>query len=969
MPRTLRSSGRRRTTTLYRDPSIEREDSGGSSSSGGEDRASAGSACGSSSDGSSGNEGEPVRRQPARRAASGLHRWSGGNDHRIGKGKRKGKGIGIGKRAPESSSSGEESGAPVTAAPSLRTRRRRRSRGSIGRAGGNAGGDVLAGLPAPRSRGSGARGRTRNKRTLGDTDSESDGADGGATHKGKSNGSKERSCQDDNDNDNDKVSDCSEEQNREAGTPMQTRRSGRKAYGRKTTAVARAARRPVKRKRAVHSSDEEFVLDSDENEDEDESNESLGNDTDEDDGACVEDDIGAIGDADLSEEDDARGALSKAFANIDHDPIGTADDDSDSGNDDNDNDDNDNDDKRPPNHPRPGAAPAAKPTRTEILPSPRRTACVPFGVHSGDSFSDREAEGRSWRRRLSHRCPECPSTEDAITCEALPRVHVCYLAPDGRSRQCFALETLRQIALQSEQLFELRVDVDGERQNFLQPPAFRTTMSDDLVDQIASKFGRGALDLHGEYYRHREKDRHRGGTCNGNGGGGDGDGRGAETIYDSFTAFRDRVKDYFKRGMGSQDIYVCPLCYGQIHRNMVNPPDTKSDGDDGGDDNDKSRREDQNNGNGVNVNDNDNDNDEEATPSESVYDPMTVLGHLDNEELSIASQFCFKKLVDVKRHLREEHGVDTGGLEGNELYKRYKVRAPDGLLQRYLWKQRGRVLHGHMLVYWYQGNSQMFLQLLDLMERVAYENEFDKDDDDDENDDDDTVSEYATKARAFYETFAAAAPRLWSRMSHPFLKSSDENMTDFIAREDDDGAGGFVGEGEGTDERPSALLHRQLMHSMGEDSDENDLVHKLQRKYAESEEDDDSDGTEEELELVDHKDEKEEDKDDSSDSGDADADADTDNHYRGYYSPIEEEKDEWMLERQSQRKRRPSPPAAGGLGSTDGRTKTPSRKRLVRRKPATPSVAAAGPPSSGRKRALRIQESSSEDDDDDDDSL
>jgi hypothetical protein len=46
--------------------------------------------------------------------------------------------------------------------------------------------------------------------------------------------------------------------------------------------------------------------------------------------------------------------------------------------------------------------------------------------------------------------PTCPSATDAITADPLPPLHVCYVAPDGRSRQCFTLETLHKIATTSQ---------------------------------------------------------------------------------------------------------------------------------------------------------------------------------------------------------------------------------------------------------------------------------------------------------------------------------------------------------------------------------------------------------------------------------------------------------------------------------------------------------------------------------------
>ena len=76
--------------------------------------------------------------------------------------------------------------------------------------------------------------------------------------------------------------------------------------------------------------------------------------------------------------------------------------------------------------------------------------------------------------------------------------------------------------------------------------------------------------------------------------------------------------------------------------------------------------------------------DNNRAPSENVYDPMLVLGWLDSEKFEGASAFFFTKLALVKEHLRTDHKVDTRGLEGNDLYKRYRVRAADGLVQRFL---------------------------------------------------------------------------------------------------------------------------------------------------------------------------------------------------------------------------------------------------------------------------------------------
>ena len=99
----------------------------------------------------------------------------------------------------------------------------------------------------------------------------------------------------------------------------------------------------------------------------------------------------------------------------------------------------------------------------------------------------------------------CPSTHDVITAEPLPHIHVCFIVPDGKSRHCFALETLHKIATASQHPQYRKDYLSNEKQlTFLQPPHFRSAMSDELLDQVASRFGRAALDLNGDFYKRRK---------------------------------------------------------------------------------------------------------------------------------------------------------------------------------------------------------------------------------------------------------------------------------------------------------------------------------------------------------------------------------------------------------------------------------------------------------------------------------
>lgn len=220
----------------------------------------------------------------------------------------------------------------------------------------------------------------------------------------------------------------------------------------------------------------------------------------------------------------------------------------------------------------------------------------------------------------------CSSEEDVITGEPLPQKHICFLSPDGQSRQCFALETLRKIALSAGRP---HFDKNGNK-TFLQPPHFRSPMSDDLLDQIASRFGREACDLNGAYYKRDE------------------------ILLDSiFSAveepdpyFQDQLNTYLRNVMGSRDLYCCPLCYIVAH-NKAAP----------------SKRKLKTRGNPA----------DRYVTQKFALDPMEVLGSLDSRQFKIASMFCFRKAAQVKAHLRDDHSVKTNIIKGNDLYARFQV--------------------------------------------------------------------------------------------------------------------------------------------------------------------------------------------------------------------------------------------------------------------------------------------------------
>jgi hypothetical protein len=463
---------------------------------------------------------------------------------------------------------------------------------------------------------------------------------------------------------------------------------------------------------------------------------------------------------------------------------------------------------------------------------------------------------------------------------------------------------------------ELRVDLDGkERRNFLQPPHFRTPCTDDFLDQVASRFGRGALDLDGPYYHAKHRTEIDEDDDDDDEDEGDLD---VDTDVYALTNLRGKLDDYLKKQMGSQDIYACPVCYCQSHRLLVDPEADHND---------------------------------ENIATESIYDPMHVLGHLDNDAFEIASQFCFTRASDVKKHLRDDHNIDPRGVQGNDLYMRYRVRAPDGLLQRWLIEKKFGTVNkqGYMKMYWNdEGNNQNFILLLDTMKQAkVYEDEL-YDEDIMNPKMKDLAEEFIQAGRVFFDSFLADAPEQWKRIAAPFLKSS-ENMKDFIA---EDGDVGEVSESEIN----HAMLHRELA-AKDEESDENDFAHKLQRKYADNDvESSDQSESDDELEVVGKSENAQEEEEDLA-------------KIKGYYSPVEEEQDEWVLKKLDQCKRK-SISSATKEGSASKRRaaessthKTPTGKKLFKRK-STPSATKTPNPliqvSSTKKRTPAIHESDDE---------
>ncbi|KAL3761312.1 hypothetical protein ACHAWU_010225 [Discostella pseudostelligera] len=403
----------------------------------------------------------------------------------------------------------------------------------------------------------------------------------------------------------------------------------------------------------------------------------------------------------------------------------------------------------------------------------------------------------------------CPSTTDDITMANLPRnkPHVCYISPDGKTRHCFALDTLYRIAISaaSNRIGGDGGSIDGnnhgsaQKLTFLQPPHFRSPMEDDLLDQIASRFGRAALiieksaiykKMHGSIFSLNDDDEL---------DDFDEDGEFIGYTNNNYSSRRGNFQDRFERFiqglMGSNDVYCCPLCYKEADRRLGNMGDEEMCEDDA-DDDDEDETEEGHQHSG-----------EECFSF--MDDPMRILGSLDQDQYEVASTFCFRTLMDVKTHLKVVHQANIKEVYGNDLYHRFQIRASDGLLQSWLKRNLGKsTVQGDMMRYWSNGENQSFVLLLSQIEKRRYEGEI--------------SDEYGID---FCQSFPNRARRVWREVSAPYSKDQHD-MGDFIAAE------GEEEESEEDDDVGPSCLTPHDAHAEGENlkSPEDQMIEFLQKK-------------------------------------------------------------------------------------------------------------------------------------------
>ena len=392
---------------------------------------------------------------------------------------------------------------------------------------------------------------------------------------------------------------------------------------------------------------------------------------------------------------------------------------------------------------------------------------------SGRSCSRGKDKGKGKGGSIQHQLLTslaCPSTNDSVTMATLPKnkPHVCYVSPNGKTRHCFALDTLYRIAISAREGAandESRVALGGAPAPlvFLQPSHFRASMDDDLLDQIALRFGRPELVIEDSELYRKTVGRHDGlfgamsvlmdKELDQFDKDGEYVGHGSASCVGVSTQrnFRNCFERYMQELMGSTDVYCCPLCYNEADRRQGSNEDEEM----WEDDESKDEKDD---GTALGTEDR----------FSFLDDPLTILGSLDLDKFEVAATFCFRLLSDLKKHLRDVHGVDPREVEGNDVFKRFQIRASDGLLQSWLRRSTCRTtVQGDMARYWRGGENQSFVLLLNQIEKRKLHEE--QDDDEEE------------REGGFCGSYPRRARRVWMDVSAPYLKQAD--MGDFIAEE------------------------------------------------------------------------------------------------------------------------------------------------------------------------------------------
>ncbi|GBG34768.1 Hypothetical Protein FCC1311_109902 [Hondaea fermentalgiana] len=242
---------------------------------------------------------------------------------------------------------------------------------------------------------------------------------------------------------------------------------------------------------------------------------------------------------------------------------------------------------------------------------------------------------------LKHTC----SKIDIVTYEPLEKKHVVWRSETGKVAHCYNLDTLRQIAL-------------SKNKTWMEPPTFLTPMTSPMKSQILALFGEDALSLESETESTEKR-------------------------------LLNQVWELQVRQLGTRELHMCPICYELAVEELLADREMKRK-------QEKSKRkestevvvvdeeedDDFEESNGEDSEDEGDDGNAKKSAESDAVNPLHVLDHY--HDWDGAADMAFFSYMDVKKHLQQEHEIVVKGREEKDLVRDYRLRATDGLVQKYV---------------------------------------------------------------------------------------------------------------------------------------------------------------------------------------------------------------------------------------------------------------------------------------------
>ena len=207
--------------------------------------------------------------------------------------------------------------------------------------------------------------------------------------------------------------------------------------------------------------------------------------------------------------------------------------------------------------------------------------------------------------------------------EDLEEIHIEWVSPDGKMKQCYNVQTLIKIACK------------GGKNELLQPPHFRSPMSRSLKEQIEKKFPgiisklKKSQNPNGQrLFDENDIDE--------------------ETLENYFQRYGDTIESVKYNWMSDiGDMYVCPLCFSYLS-DLLDIENGTSDNDD------------------------------------EMEDPLEILTH---QGIEIGAVALATKQAEMRTHLSTVHKIPKKYLTKKagctDVLKRFTLRDSDGLIQQY----------------------------------------------------------------------------------------------------------------------------------------------------------------------------------------------------------------------------------------------------------------------------------------------